>query len=506
MKAKQTTVLTGSIIAVVFALFVIVTAQMGCSAKEQDAPSNTRNEQNGSSRTRIAIPEISSGDAMSPDQETFNAVWFLAISLEAFPFVWQEPADIVRQYNQSAMNSDTKALVSDFLALCEQLGGLERRIEQRRISESQEASSVSTSAGFSGGLNGVGIASGIDRMSQENGGDGLGLLGYVIAGAIGGAIESSRQTARINEATNNDIADMQRKMEVLVKDFGHRLDEYQAGATFASFDKDRVLPFLDFEAPSARRAVFRCKLPELTLFMNGDSNLKDRGQIHTAYIVEWPSSRKIDCEKLAKSYWVLADDAVAAGKNEEGVALADKGLSLASNFGDLYEVRGLAKLHSGKSRDAKVDIERAIAINPQDGSYEVSMARVLVAGYRDKEGALSAIQRAYRKGFCYPEYIKSKADFDRIRNDSEFVRLTTVNVSWGHTEGLVFSDIWMRNDSPFTITSARLSSTTSGWQWSLPSEGTITLSPGERYSEGWYPQPPPGRTLGTTISCDQIAN
>lgn len=152
-----------------------------------------------------------------------------------------------------------------------------------------------------------------------------------------------------------------------------------------------------------------------------------------------------------------------------------------------------------------MDVERAMNINPRDGSYDVSMARVLIAGYRDKPGALSAIQSAYRKGFCWPEYIKSKGDFDSIRNDSEFIRLTAVNVSWGHTEGLIFSDIWMRNDSPFTITSAQLSSTTPGWAWTLPNNGTTSLAPGESYSEGWYSQPPAGRTLGTQISCDQFA-
>ena len=508
MKTRNLMALQAQSIVVIATFTLTIATHIGCSAQERDTSIDSSIwKRNTPQNIRETIPEISSGDTMSPDQEVFNAVCLMSISLDAFPWVWEGPANIVRQYNQSGLNADTKSLVSDFLALCEKLGSLERRIEQRRISGNQESSSVATSAGFSGGLNGVGIANGLDKISKDNGGDGVGLLGYVLAGAIGGAIESNRQTARINEATNNDIADMQRQMTVLAKDFEHRLDEYQAGETFATFDRQRLLSLVDFsvEDRSSWNAVFRCKMPELTLLVDEISGHKNRGLCHAANIVEWPQSRKIDAEKLAKSYWVLADDACAAGKNETSIALADKGLQLSTGFGDLYEVRGLAKLHSGKAREAKSDVERAISINPQDGSYDVSMARVLIAGFRDRTGAFASIKRAYAKGFCWPEYIKGKADFDSIRNDSEFIRLTTVNVSWGHSEGLFFSDIWMRNDSPFTITGAQLSSTTPGWTWTLPGDGTVSLSPGERYSEGWYSQPPVGRTLGTQISCDQFA-
>lgn len=242
MKPKRTRVLAERVTAVVSVLFLTLAAPMGCYAKEHDAPSSTPNERNVSPRTQITIPIIASGAVMSPDQEVFNAVCLMSICLNAFPGVWDGPANIVRQYNQSGMTQETKSLVADFLALCENLGGLERRIEQRRISGNQESSSVATGAGFQGGLAGVGVANGISRMSQDNGGEGLGLLGYVIAGAIGGAIESSRQTARINEATENDIADLRRQQEVLAKNFDHRLDEYQAGKTFATFDSQRVLP------------------------------------------------------------------------------------------------------------------------------------------------------------------------------------------------------------------------------------------------------------------------
>ena len=298
----------------------------------------------------MAVPKVRSGKAMSPDQEVFNMVCFLAAGREVPSKSWEGAAEILRQYDQEMMTADTRELMGAMLSLCGELNAIDERIAQRQKAGDREARAVWANYVLGGGAEGA-----------INGAQ-IGKQGAVIVGAIGalkGAAQADRLTAPIKEATDNDIAEMKRQMSVLLQEFGQRLDEYRAGPTFKAFDRQRLFDEQYFVLGAASAAdqekldaAFRCKVPELCIAIDLYSKHRNAKVCYSRCIVEWPQSRIVDSKLIGIAYSVLACDAYNAGKYKMSIAMADKGLEFDSNNGTLRMIREKAKSKLGQQKNA----------------------------------------------------------------------------------------------------------------------------------------------------------
>lgn len=463
------------------------------------------------------VPPLETRETMSPDQEVFNEIEFFHLGLQENPGSWSLFEKQLRGYNLARCQKDTKELYNKMIALCEELERMELGMDARRTQAEKDKSNASASAGFMGGLKGAALIGEFDNCINDNSynaygeNESLGLGWYILAGCIGGMVETYNQTSSIEAAAQQDLALLDSQRKRLVSDFQQEINVYKEGNTFRHFDVARTLAWLEGGGKGDWEHATKCRIPELNLRLalaasEGLDGMeqRDADKFWAAVVAEWPKTRTPNNELFGVVHGVLAGSAYATGDAKQSIALAQKGLEYHSGNGDLWEILGLASLDSGSPKTAQKSIQKAMECNPADGSYDISMARVLWRGFGNKNGALSSIRQAYGKGFCDIGQLRKCPDFEALCRDEEFVELTTVKVTWGHQEGLFFSDIWMKNESPFPITGAKLESSTAGWSWKLPSEDkTVNLAPGETYQEGWYSQPPTGSSPLARHSCEQ---
>ena len=106
-------------------------------------------------------------------------------------------------------------------------------------------------------------------------------------------------------------------------------------------------------------------------------------------------------------------------------------------------------------------------------------------------------------GFCDIKKLKADKDLAILQKDAEFLEMTKVKTRWWYKEGLMYSEIFLKNESCFKLTNVRLVSSDSNWRWALPESGTVTLEPGETFSKDWYDNPPSYVQATAEVTCDQ---
>jgi hypothetical protein len=319
-------------------------------------------------RFSMAVPKVSSGKAMSPDQEVFNAICLLATGSEEYPSFWGGSVKVLSEYDQSQMRTDTKELLSDTLSRCEELRSLEIRIAQRKEAGEQEVSAIKRSSCINGVAGGA--MEGVKLGTELGTGKGavIGGLVFGVLGLLDSNAKSDIQTAPIIDEMNRDIAEMKRQMAVLVKGFGPRLDEYRATKTFKTFDPERIFDekylslgdsaVVDQESRKTLDAAFCCKVPELCAAIDYKSSTHlNKQACYRGLIVEWPKSRIVDAKMIIISYSILAVDACDAGRYKESIALADEGLKIAPRDANLLKIRKEAESQLAKPKNALNEVE-----------------------------------------------------------------------------------------------------------------------------------------------------
>lgn len=184
------------------------------------------------------------------------------------------------------------------------------------------------------------------------------------------------------------------------------------------------------------------------------------------------------------------------------IAILDEAVKNDSGNDDAFGFRATLRFASGDYKNALADINTAIRINSKE-SYFYNKACILAKGFHDARGAKASIREAFKKGFCDIKELKSDKDLTILQNDPEFIEMTKVKYSWWYKPGVFYSEIFVKNESCFRLTNTRLVSSSSGWNWSLPESGTVTLEAGETFSKDWYDNPPSDVHASAKIFCDQ---
>ena len=480
---------------------------------------------------------------MSTDQEVYNNLLYLYLSMQGNYSKYKDMKKKVYEFDHTRLSQDMKSFVSGFVSFLDKIGELERRIENCYDDREKERNDSSISSGFSGGFKAASTLSQFD----SGGDDGFGAGAYLLAGLIGGLIEASDNDAKINERYKRIVQEYREQENGLYINFKQNVNKLRNSETFNGFDKNRLLSedaFTSINNADSGKAwqLIQFKVPELSIAasfqVSSNDNLNEMKKYLIACIANYPQSiasrRKTDVsvwyctlsiavllknasnkfhysktdfnkaiaalEKRVESMPPTEFAAIAA----DPIAILCEAVKNDSTNHNAFGLRASLRGNCGDYKNALTDINTAIRINPEK-SYFYDKACILAKGFHDAKGAKASIREAFKKGFCDIKKIKSDKDLAILQNDSEFIEMTKVKYSWQYKPGVFYSEIFVKNESCFRLTNARLVSSSSGWRWSLPESGTVTLEPGETFSKDWYDNPPSYVQASASIFCDQNA-
>lgn len=471
---------------------------------------------------------------MSTDQEVYNNLLYLYLSMQGNYSKYKNMKKKVYEFDHTRLSQDMKSFVSGFVSFLDKIGELERRIENCYDDREKERNDSSISSGFSGGFKAASTLSQFD----SGGDDGFGATTYLLAGLIGGLIEASDNDAKINERYKRIVQEYREQENGLYIGFKQNVNKLRNSETFNGFDKNRLLSedaFTSINNADSGKAwqLIQCKVPELSIAASfqvfSSGHLNETKKYIVACIANYPQSianaRKTD---MSVCYSVLAQvvfrenvsNRFHYGKTDlnkaiesmsptefatisaDPIAILDEAVKNDSGNDDAFGFRATLRFASGDYKNALADINTAIRINSKE-SYFYNKACILAKGFHDARGAKASIREAFKKGFCDIKELKSDKDLTILQNDPEFIEMTKVKYSWWYKPGVFYSEIFVKNESCFRLTNTRLVSSSSGWNWSLPESGTVTLEAGETFSKDWYDNPPSDVHASAKIFCDQ---
>ena len=471
---------------------------------------------------------------MSADQEIYNNVLYLYLSVQGNYSKYNDTKKAVYDFDHTKLTPDMKDFVSRFVTFLDKIGAIERRIANCQNDREEERNDSSFSSGLAGGFKSAAT------LSQFDDGD-IGPGAYLLAGLIGGAIEASENDARIKKKYERAVSEYRNHEDGLYIGFKQDINKMRNSETFKTFDKDRLLTedvvSATKEDSTKVLQLIQCSVPELSfrvLLSNSDS-FEKQPEVAKKYIIaniaNYPRSlnttrrTELSASYLILSSVVLAENVLKKSPREDTdigkaldamspaevavvvadpIAILDEGIKHDSGNDSAFYFRAALRWKSGDCRRALADINNAISISPEK-SYFYDKACILAKEFKDAQGAKAAIHEAFKKGFCDIKKLKADKDLAILQSDAEFLEMTKVKFSWWYKKGIMYSEIFVKNESCFRLTNVQLVSASSNWRWSLPESGTITLEPGESFSKDWYDNPPSYAQTSAEISCDQNA-
>ncbi len=474
---------------------------------------------------------------MSADQEVYNNLLYLYLSMQGNYAKYGDIKKMVFEFDHTALAPDMKDFVSAFVTLLDKIGEKERRIGNCQDDRERERNDTSNASWFTGGAKAGETLS----MFDPGGDEGFGALAYLAAGVIGGAIEANENDSRINEKYKRIVQEYREQENGLYIGFKQEFNKLRNSKTFKAFDRDRLLSedtvaLINKADWDTAMHITQCKVPELALAASfqlfSPDRLNEMKKLLIACIANYPQSlvgsggKEVSGCYLSLAYVVLIEnvankfryakvDLDKMGNDLESMSPAEVATTAADSIAILdeaikhnpgnHEAFGFRAGLRGGCDDYKralADINTAIRISAQK-SYFYDKACILVKGFNDAKGAKTAIREAFKMGFCDIKKLKADKDLAILQKDAEFLEMTKVKTRWWYKEGLMYSEIFLKNESCFKLTNVRLVSSDSNWRWALPESGTVTLEPGETFSKDWYDNPPSYVQATAEVTCDQ---
>lgn len=470
---------------------------------------------------------------MSADQEVYNNLLYLYLSMQEKYSKYRDIKKMVYEFDHTKLSQDMKVFVSGFVSLLDKIGEIERRIENCQDDCERERNDSSLASGFSGGYKAASMLSQFDC----GGDDGFGAGTYLLAGMIGGLVETSNNDARIKEKYKRVVKEYREQEDGLYIGFRQDINKLRSSETFKVFDKrrlvfdDAISLINNIDSDKAQQLI-QCKVPELALAVSSQFVSMEHPDEAKKYIAtciaNYPQSlvsprkndvsvcysvlailvfqekvlNKFHCdmtfEKIFESMLPVEFAELAA----DPIAILEEAIKTDSHNDYALYYRAMFRWGIGDCKGAITDVNNAIRIN-HDKSYFYNKACILAKEFNDVQGAKAAIREAFKNGFCDIKKVKSDKDLVILHKDPEFLEMTKVKFSWWYKEGIMYSEIFLKNESCFRLTNVRLVSSSNNWRWSLPESGAITLEPGETFSKDWYDNPPSYAQPSAEISCDQ---
>ena len=531
-------------LATIVSLTYFMTADHGnTEAQFQSGPNDALTQSSWCQPTLYKVPPSQTWDIeslrkvhskpMSADQEVYNNLLYLYLSMQGNYSKYKDIKKTVYEFDHTKLSQDMKVFVSGFVSVLDKIGEIERRIDNCQDDRERERNDSSFASGFSGGFKAASTLSQFD----SGGDDGFGAGTYLLAGLIGGLVETSNNDTRINEKYKRIVQEYREQEEGLYIGFRQDINKLRSSETFNAFDKVRLLfddaisVVKNVDSDKARQLV-QCKVPELALAASSQLISMEHPDETKKYIVDcianYPQSlaspRKTDVsacysflatvvfqEKVVNKFHcnMTYDKVIESVPPAEFAALAADPIAILEeaikndSLNDYaFSSRASFRWGIGDCNGALTDVNNAIRINP-DKSYFYAKACILAKGLKDAPSSKAAIREAFKKGFCDIKKLKADKDLVILHNDPEFLEMTKVKFRWWYERGIMYSEIFLKNESCFRLTSVRLVSSSSSWRWSLPESGTVTLEPGETFSKDWYDNPPSYAQTSAEISCDQ---
>jgi Tfp pilus assembly protein PilF len=91
-------------------------------------------------------------------------------------------------------------------------------------------------------------------------------------------------------------------------------------------------------------------------------------------------------------------------------------------FDVAYNNRGFDYLEMGKLHNAEKDIKKALSLNPEDKTINMSMAEFYAITKKPKD-ACEYLNKAIEKGWDNWDYLKNYKTFDNIRSSECFIEI-----------------------------------------------------------------------------------
>lgn len=450
---------------------------------------------------------------MTADQEVYNNVTFYTVLLAAEPSAAEYVKKELQEFDQTKLTPDTIAMINALSAKCTDAAKVQRQIEYLATDGEKAIANRSVTDGMEGGLAAAETMAQLDYASdgEINGG----AVAYALVGLAGGLIKHMVESGKVQDQVQRAITEEQQKQADILSQFTQDVNRYRQKATYQQFDpallfqpaivdalpKDTAENYL---AAVRRDGIFKYRVALLNTLIAqyAVENVPDPKWVDAAdaLVKEWPSCKDKNHPTCSWALGNLAYAALCERDTKRAEELATEALARLPSNDNALNNRAIARMRQGRGDEALADIDRAISVNPQNAWYLYSKARIFALALKDKPKAIEAISQAFALGFCDVKRLRTDPELALVHKDQRFIDATTVKWEWNVSNGIFFSDVYVKNKSPFALTTVSVASGTSGWN---PDLRTPVIRPGETYHWGWVSQPPQGQQLNATLSCDQ---
>ena len=450
---------------------------------------------------------------MTADQEIYNNITFYVALLSAEPSAADYVKKELQEFDQTKLTSDTITMINALSAKCTDVAMVQRQIEYIVTDGDKAIANRSVTDGIEGGLAAAGTIAKLDYASdgEINGG----AVAYALVGLAGGLIKHMVESGKVQDQVQRAITEEQLKQADILAQFAQDVNKYRQKATYQQFDRALLFqPAIvdalpkdtseNYLAAAKRDGIFKYRVALLNTLIAqyAVENVPDPKWVDAAdaLVKEWPSCKDKNHPTCSWALGNLAYAALLERDMKRAEDLATEALArLPSNHNALNN-RAIARMRQGRGDEALNDIDRAISVNPKHSWYLYSKARIYTLALKDRTKAIEAINQAFALGFCDIKRLQTDPELALLHEDQRFIDATTVKWEWNVSNGIFYSDVYVKNKSPFALTSVRVASGTSGWN---PDLRTTVIRPGETYHWGWIDQPPQGYHLNASLSCDQ---
>jgi len=163
--------------------------------------------------------------------------------------------------------------------------------------------------------------------------------------------------------------------------------------------------------------------------------------------------------------------------------------------------RAQAYASNGDTRKALSELGEIANLYKNDPDFLYAYAYIYsLAGNYD--ASLRFLKRALQTNEVDLATIRTDPDLDdlRISRKTDYDKLTTPQFTFSIQYGILFSNVILTNDSPFTLTNVKLVSATAGWN---PELEVDVLPSGKTHTWTWVAKPPGGIAIRAKLISDQ---
>lgn len=201
--------------------------------------------------------------------------------------------------------------------------------------------------------------------------------------------------------------------------------------------------------PNLREALYY-----LFVVYDGDRNIGE-AEKYCLRLIEYPSRILRNDGLLGVAYYAVSCYRLRSGKYQEAVDFATRVLKYQPNFDMAYNRRGVAYIGLNKYDLASEDIEKAIQLDPSNGSH-YWVASALSAYINDEDAALSFLHLAVQFGFCDFKTVTGFTPIQKALKSQRGKAILKPVLYAKYESGILNDDIIVYNTGTYTLTNVRL--------------------------------------------------